>query len=153
AAAFYVGALGLLVLVELIPPTGGSDESLVGSAFRRNLWTLGGLGISFGIVGAFFVLPHWTDYRFYNWQVSVTRKPSYDLASLVQRLTWFPVLHDNLRRLRREQLAGRAHHFQPLLARAPRDGAGGRVGGGALADVFPGRAAAPSLGHDRSAGA
>ena len=28
---------------------------------------------------ALFVLPHWTDYRFYNWQMSVTRKPSYDL--------------------------------------------------------------------------
>jgi len=44
------------------------------------------------------VLPHWTDYQFYNWQMSVTRKPSYDLASIAQRVIWFPVLHDTFSR-------------------------------------------------------
>ena len=39
------------------------------------------------------------DYRFYNWQMSVTRKPSYDLRSLVDRVTWFPVLHDIFTRM------------------------------------------------------
>ena len=32
------------------------------------------------MIAAVFVLPHWRDYQFYNWQMSVTRKPSYDLA-------------------------------------------------------------------------
>jgi hypothetical protein len=70
------------------------------SAIRRHaaLWTLAGLAVSFALVAALFVLPHWADYRFYNWQMSVTRKPSYDLASLVQRATWFPVLHDTFSR-------------------------------------------------------
>ena len=48
---------------------------------------------------AVFVVPFWTDYRFYNWQMSVTRKPSYDLRSLLDRLSWFPVLHDVLTRM------------------------------------------------------
>ena len=42
-------------------------------------WTLAGLAVALIVVAAAFVLPHWTDYRFYNWQMSVTRKPSYDL--------------------------------------------------------------------------
>ena len=50
---------------------------------------------SAGLVAlALFVGPHWSEYRFYNWQMSVTRKPSYDLASLLNRVTWFPILHD-----------------------------------------------------------
>ena len=43
-----------------------------------------------------FVAPNWEDYRFYNWQMSVTRKPSYDLKALMDRASWFPVLHDLL---------------------------------------------------------
>ena len=45
------------------------------------------------------MLPHWRDYQFYNWQMSVTRKPSYDLASVLQRVTWFPILHDTFSRM------------------------------------------------------
>jgi hypothetical protein len=63
------------------------------------LWTLGGLAVSFGAVLIFFVLPHWTDYRFYNWQMSVERKPSYDLKSLLVRISWFPILHDTFTRM------------------------------------------------------
>jgi 4-amino-4-deoxy-L-arabinose transferase-like glycosyltransferase len=91
AAAAYVGALGLLALVEL---TRGAR------AWRTNpaLWVLAGLAVSFAIAAVVFVLPHWQEYQFYNWQVSVTRKPRYDIASMVQRLTWFPVLHDTFSR-------------------------------------------------------
>ena len=65
---------------------------------------------------SFFVVPNWSDYRFYNWQMSVTRKPSYDLKSLVDRATWFPSprhLHANVVR------AGvwRTVHAAGLLAR------------------------------------
>jgi hypothetical protein len=51
------------------------------------------------LVAALFVLPHWRDYQFYNWQMSVTRKPSYDLASVLQRVTWLPILHDTFSRM------------------------------------------------------
>ena len=87
AAAAYVGALALSVILS------------VPAAFRRNLWTLGGLAASFAAIGLFFVLPHWSDYQFYNWQMSVTRKPSYDLHSLLTRVTWFPILHDTFSRM------------------------------------------------------
>jgi 4-amino-4-deoxy-L-arabinose transferase-like glycosyltransferase len=90
AAAFYVGALGLVALLALMPAAGGRA--------RASLWTLAGLAAAFALIGALFVVPHWTDYRFYNWQMSVTRKPSYDLASLLQRVTWFPALHDTFSR-------------------------------------------------------
>jgi Dolichyl-phosphate-mannose-protein mannosyltransferase len=115
AAAFYVAALVVTVVLDLppeselppkseLPPRGGSYGALLSSAavvsaFRRNLWLLIGLAVSFGFIGAFFVLPHWTDYRFYNWQMSVTRKPSYDLHSLVMRVTWLPIVHDLFSRM------------------------------------------------------
>jgi Dolichyl-phosphate-mannose-protein mannosyltransferase len=113
AAAFYVGALGLVAILELlplrggrhvpsVPGEGGSDVPRVppegGSDIDAAPWTIAGLAVSFAVIGALFVLPHWTDYRFYNWQMSVTRKPSYDLASVLQRVTWFPVLHDTFSR-------------------------------------------------------
>jgi 4-amino-4-deoxy-L-arabinose transferase-like glycosyltransferase len=88
AAAFYMGALGLVALLGFLRPGGR----------RRAVWTLAGIGISLGVIAALFVLPHWADYRFYNWQMSVTRKPSYDLASIIQRVIWFPVLHDTFSR-------------------------------------------------------
>jgi 4-amino-4-deoxy-L-arabinose transferase-like glycosyltransferase len=88
AAAFYVGALGLVALAGLL------DRPRI----RSSVWTLAGLAFAFGLTTAIFVLPHWTDYWFYNWQMSVTRKPSYGLASILQRVTWFPVLHDTFSR-------------------------------------------------------
>ena len=96
AAAFYVGALGLVAVIALLdlPSEGGSQARR-----RAAAWTLAGLAVSFGIVALLFVLPNWTDYRFYNWQMSVTRKPSYDLKSLIDRVTWFPVLHDTFTRM------------------------------------------------------
>jgi hypothetical protein len=98
AAAFYVGALGLVAAIGYLRPEGRSDLQI--SADRKaSSWTLGGLAASFAAVGLLFVLPHWSDYQFYNWQMSVTRKPSYDIASLVMRLSWFPVIHDTFSRM------------------------------------------------------
>jgi 4-amino-4-deoxy-L-arabinose transferase-like glycosyltransferase len=102
AAAFYLGALGLVALVRLLPVERRTDRSLQGFRLRPEVgaaaWTLAGLAISFALIGALFILPHWSDYQFYNWQMSVTRKPSYDLASIVLRVIWFPVLHDTFSR-------------------------------------------------------
>ena len=100
AAAFYVGALGLAMVWHLLDRRTGPD-SVRPQAGRIAIamWTLGGLTAAFMIVAAAFVVPHWTDYQFYNWQVSVTRKPSYDLTSILQRVTWFPILHDTFSRL------------------------------------------------------
>jgi 4-amino-4-deoxy-L-arabinose transferase-like glycosyltransferase len=96
AAVFYVGAIGLtaLVAVALPGPAGASDRRRAAGG-----WTLGGLVVAGLLALVLFVGPEWSEYRFYNWQMSVTRKPSYDAQSLLNRLSWFPVLHDVLSRM------------------------------------------------------
>jgi 4-amino-4-deoxy-L-arabinose transferase-like glycosyltransferase len=89
AAAFFVGALILDAAVSWLRPA--SDRS---AARQRSMAAIAGLGAGFLIALAVFVWPNWTEYRFYNWQMSVTRKPSYDLEALIDRASWFPVLHD-----------------------------------------------------------
>jgi 4-amino-4-deoxy-L-arabinose transferase-like glycosyltransferase len=88
SAAFFVAAIALDATVTAAM----SWKTPVSSRrVRPALWTLAGLGIVGTIAFAVFVLPNWSDYRFYNWQMSVTRKPSYDFKSLVDRATWFPL--------------------------------------------------------------
>jgi hypothetical protein len=104
AAAFYVGALALVMVLRLAKQWNagaGRSRPLDRPTQTRGaaLWTFAGLAVSFGLVLALFVLPHWSDYQFYNWQMSVTRKPSYDLASVIKRVTWFPILHDTFSRM------------------------------------------------------
>jgi 4-amino-4-deoxy-L-arabinose transferase-like glycosyltransferase len=107
AAAFYIGALGLLALVELV--------DIAGERRAAAAWTLAGLAIAGGAVAVFFVLPHWTDYRFYNWQMSVTRKPSYDLRSIVDRITNFPIYNDFFTDMWGEVIAGLAAAWAVLI--------------------------------------
>jgi len=93
AAAFYVGALGLAMLARLVLPPDQAEGK------RAAVWTLAGLAGAFAVVAIVFMIPHWADYRFYNWQMSVTRKPSYTIASLATRAIWFPILHDTFSRM------------------------------------------------------
>jgi 4-amino-4-deoxy-L-arabinose transferase-like glycosyltransferase len=53
-----------------------------------------GLMLSVAVAAALFVIPYWTEFRFYNWQMSVTRKPSYTWEAFVDRASWLPVVHD-----------------------------------------------------------
>ncbi|HEY1337231.1 MAG TPA: glycosyltransferase family 39 protein [Bryobacteraceae bacterium] len=88
SAAFFVVALGLDALLSILPVRGAVSPS--GRA-RTGFWTLGGLTVCGTAALALFVLPNWSSYRFYNWQMSVTRKPTYDVKSLVDRVSWFPL--------------------------------------------------------------
>ena len=63
------------------------------------LWTLAGLAVALVVAGVLFVLPHWSEYQFYNWQMSVTRKPSYTVRAIRDRVSWFPILHDTFTRM------------------------------------------------------
>ncbi len=90
AAAFYVAALALdAVLAWWIAPAANGR-----AAKRTAMAVLVGLAGGGLLALAVFVGPNWTDYRFYNWQMSVTRKPAYDARSIIDRVSWFPVLHD-----------------------------------------------------------
>jgi 4-amino-4-deoxy-L-arabinose transferase-like glycosyltransferase len=106
AAVFYVGVLVLSAGWSLLQL---GTRMITDEGIRERkaaLWTLAGLAATMAIVTVAFVLPHWTDYRFYNWQMSVTRKPSYDLGSLLMRLSWFPILHDTFSRMWFEVVVG-----------------------------------------------
>ncbi len=61
--------------------------------------TLGGLGAAVLVGFGLLVAPHWREYRFYNWQMSVTRKPSYTAKAFLDRLSWFPIVHDFFTRM------------------------------------------------------
>lgn len=103
AAVFFVGALGLVALVGLVEAGSragvGSGSSVEALRQRASLATLLGLVLAGLAALLLFVGPHWTEYWFYNWQVSVVRKPSYDFKSLMDRASWYPILHDFFTRM------------------------------------------------------
>jgi hypothetical protein len=140
AAAFYIGALGLEVLIAigaalvarrgsaaspageagLKPcPTGSTSAGLkpcpTGVPLAPALWTLGGMAVAGLLFLAFFVIPYWTEFRFYNWQMSVTRKPSYGLIAFVDRASWLPIVHDFFTRMWPVTLVAIAGVFGLLL--------------------------------------
>ncbi|MCC7007871.1 MAG: glycosyltransferase family 39 protein [Acidobacteria bacterium] len=116
AAAFFVAALLLNAALMLLPsPRLASSPA----ARRAAWWTLAGLALTFAVIGLLFVLPHWTEYRFYNWQMSVTRKPEYSVRALVDRASWLPLAHDVFSRSLPIVLAGLAG-LVGLVVRWPR---------------------------------
>jgi dolichyl-phosphate-mannose-protein mannosyltransferase len=103
SAAFFVAALAIDCAMTLLAPRsrqrGAGRGADTGPHREAASATLAGLAVAGVAVLVLFVLPHWTYYWFYNWQISVTRKPSYDVRSLIDRVTWFPVLHDTFTRM------------------------------------------------------
>jgi 4-amino-4-deoxy-L-arabinose transferase-like glycosyltransferase len=99
AAAFFIAALVLDALWTLWrsrrPPAGyGLTHKIPAADPRPALWTLAGIGVSAAVIGLAFVLPNWTEYQFYNWQMTVTRKPSYTIRAFVDRASWLPIVHE-----------------------------------------------------------
>jgi 4-amino-4-deoxy-L-arabinose transferase-like glycosyltransferase len=77
SSAFFAAAIVLDALVTLVLAERSSRRGAV--------MTLAGLAIAAAVVTALFVWPHWTEYSFYNWQMSVLRKPDYDLRHFIDR--------------------------------------------------------------------
>jgi 4-amino-4-deoxy-L-arabinose transferase-like glycosyltransferase len=90
AAAFFVAAVGIdAVLAWFLSRRNGNTVER-----RASIAVIAGLAGAGLVALAAFVAPNWRDYRFYNWQMSVTRKPSYDLKSFIDRITWFSIIND-----------------------------------------------------------
>jgi len=97
AAAFFLVALALEALFAVVRewprrPTGFR----LGAA---GMATLSGLLIAAALAAVLFVIPNWQEFRFYNWQMSVTRKPEYTLRAIADRASWLPVVHDFFTRM------------------------------------------------------
>ncbi len=97
SAAFFAAAIVLDALVTLVLARPGPwrDRGFGPSTredTRASAIVLASLALSAAAIAVFFVWPHWTEYRFYNWQMSVTRKPEYDLRHIIGRATWLPVV-------------------------------------------------------------
>ena len=95
AAAFFVGALGLeaVLTVWLVRQARGSGWEQDVRA-KAALWTVAGLAVAGLIALIVFVIPYWQEFRFYNWQMSVTRKPDYTVKAFLDRISWIPIIHD-----------------------------------------------------------
>ena len=96
AAAFFIAAIALdaaIVLARrLVPAPRRAAGEPTRDAVRGAVFTLGGLVGATVLIAALFVLPHWSEYQFYNWQMSVLRKPSYALRDLMDRASWMPIV-------------------------------------------------------------
>ena len=102
AAAFFVAAIAvdaLLVLALSRGVTAPADAAVARRNQQAAVTALVALTVCGLIALACFVGPYWDEYWFYNVQMSITRKPSYDLESILDRITWFPVLHDLFTRM------------------------------------------------------
>jgi 4-amino-4-deoxy-L-arabinose transferase-like glycosyltransferase len=100
SAVFFVAALGLDALVSLaVSARRNRCSGDVTTERRAAVYTIAGLALAALVVLAVFVLPNWEAYRFYNWQISVTRKPSYALRAIVDRASQLPLAADFFTRM------------------------------------------------------
>jgi 4-amino-4-deoxy-L-arabinose transferase-like glycosyltransferase len=101
AAAFFLPALALAAIwpaVERWFANEPSAHTSFSARVRAGYYTLAGLGLGAVLGLLIFVGPNWQEYWFYNWQMSVTRKPSYAPRAILDRFSWFPILHDTFTR-------------------------------------------------------
>lgn len=97
AAAFFVAALVVEVATSWwLARTAGPKAA---GSTSRHLATLAGLAAAGAVVLAVFVVPYWTEFQFYNWEMTVTRKPSYSLRDFVDRASWLPIVHGTFTRM------------------------------------------------------
>jgi len=94
SAAFYVVALGLEAATTVVLGMRARDNPDLRNRAGAALWTAAGLAIAAALFLVLFAVPHWSEVRFYNWQMSVTRKPSYGVGALISRASWVPAVND-----------------------------------------------------------
>ena len=93
SAAFFLIALGLdacwVGWRAWQSRSGGAVTSSAGGAIA----TFAVLGVGTLVALAVFVVPHWADYSFYNLFVYGSRRSSMSVGALLDRASWFPVVH------------------------------------------------------------
>jgi len=95
AAAFFPAAVFLVAVAGLWSARRqGNREAGPPFALNAHTGVILGLAAAAAVAAAVFVIPYWTEFTFYNWQMSVTRKPSYTVEAFVDRASWLPVVHD-----------------------------------------------------------
>ena len=94
SAAFFVGALVIDAMTTRAFAWSRRNQPASTSATTAADWTLAAVAVSGVAALVLFALPHWQEFRFYNWQMSVTRKPDYTVRALVTRASWLPIVHD-----------------------------------------------------------
>jgi hypothetical protein len=101
SAVFFLAALGIDLALTIALQRGwiGKENGPRDGDSAAPWYTLLGLAIAGLLSLIVFVGPHWQDYRFYNWQMSVTRKPAYTLRAFIDRASWLPVVHDFFTRM------------------------------------------------------
>jgi hypothetical protein len=101
AAAFFIAALVMEAatawwLSRGLKPSGSIPQP---PSSIPQLAILVGLCAATAVALAVLVVPYWTEFQFYNWEMTVTRKPSYGLGDFVQRASWLPVVHGTFTRM------------------------------------------------------
>ncbi len=103
AAAFFVAAVVLEVIAawwvqspgsRVQGPEPGPQRTLRGPwTLDPGPWTLLGLTVAGAVVLVTFVIPNWTEFVFYNWAMTVERKPEYTAEAFTRNATWLPLVH------------------------------------------------------------
>lgn len=96
AAAFFVAALVLEAvtrwwLSRSIPtsphsPISSSPHPPISAS--PHIPILAGMVAASAVALAILVVPYWAEFQFYNWEMTVTRKPSYGLRDFQERVTY-----------------------------------------------------------------
>jgi len=101
AAAFFVGAVVVeLAMVWVLGPRSRVQRSEA-TVPNPERWTLDtgqvcvllGLALAGAVALALFVIPYWAEFQFYNWVMTVERKPTYSLGAFMDRASWLPLTH------------------------------------------------------------
>ncbi len=91
SALFFLVSLGLCALMDVA--LDGPDGR------RRGVFVLAGMALAGLVAGVAFVLPNWQEYVFYNVQLYGARRSSLGLRAIIDRASWFPIIHDFFTRM------------------------------------------------------
>jgi 4-amino-4-deoxy-L-arabinose transferase-like glycosyltransferase len=106
SSAFFIVAIGLdccwTIYREIVTKSGDRSGAADADDRRRAkaaVYTLVGMIAATLLALAVFVIPHWTDYVFYNIRLYGQRRTVTGLSVVIDRASWFPIIHDFFTRM------------------------------------------------------